>query len=197
MSAGNIIKEILRNVDKNEKASIKYKPELAMEFLKWVSYNPENDHEKLELLLSKKANELSIDEIETLRKYKKNQELVETLKRYCSDKCLNKDIMPIYNFMNKESLEKIMQTKLTKKEIEEANKLILKYNKMTNNELKNYVSFYHKPENYQKLSMIEAYVFHEMKKQLTIRSNAKLENMINSQIEDNIVMRTKSYFKNN
>ena len=132
-----ILKELINGKSLDEKASIKINTELAMEYLKWISYIPKNEQLEVNCILSKTARRLSLKEISILQKFKKNQELVEILKRYCSDKCLNKDVLDVYNLMNRKSLEKIIREKLTKDELEEANKIVAEYKKMSDQYLNN------------------------------------------------------------
>lgn len=192
-----ILKELINGKSLDEKASIKINTELAMEYLKWISYIPKNEQLKVNCILSKTARRLSLKEISILQKFKKNQELVEILKRYRSDKCLNKDVLDVYNLMNRKSLEKIIREKLTKDELEEANKIVAEYKKMSDQELNNYIFTNKKQENYEKLSIIESYVYHEINKEFYLRSNNRLEKHITSQIEQNEIVRMKSYKKTN
>ena len=192
-----ILKELINGKSLDEKASIKINTELAMEYLKWISYIPKNEQLKVNCILSKTARRLSLKEISILQKFKKNQELVEILKRYRSDKCLNKDVLDVYNLMNRKSLEKIIREKLTKDELEEANKIVAEYKKMSDQELNNYIFTNKKQENYEKLSIIESYVYHEINKEFYLRSNNRLEKHIASQIEQNEIVRMKSYKKTN
>ena len=190
-----ILNEILKSNKKT--GTIRINDELAMEYLKWISYIPKKNKETINVILSKESVELTLDEINILNRFKEEKKLTEILKRYFSNDYLNSDVLKVYDLMKKESIEKIIREKLTKDELEEANKIVAEYKKMSDQELNNYIFTNRKQENYEKLSIIESYVYHEIKKVFYLRSNNRLKKHIASQIEQNEIVRMKSYKKTN
>lgn len=175
-----LLKELAKN-SKDGKVSSKYNPELAMKYLKWLSYTPEFENKYIIDLTNKRAVDLSSDELNKLKKYKKQQEMINVFKRYLSDECKPEDILPVYDYIKSTPLNSLMNSKLTSEERTEANKLIKETAKLPLIDLCNLIKG--KKENYSSLSMIEAYAIHKLDDIANAKSSAKLHREISAQIK--------------
>ena len=108
---GNCIGHILPNV----------------EWLKWLSYVPKFEEERIRYLSSKSSLELSLDEIEELKRYYKNRKFQRLFECYNNSTCTSDEYMQVFDYMCDESIEAFMITKLTSFELDVAKKKLLSY----------------------------------------------------------------------
>jgi len=131
-----------------------------LEWLKWLSYVPNFEKEKLALLDTKKVSELTWGELDYVISRKRNNMLAGLFKSYGTGECTEEEYLTVYNFMRTESIEKLMLSKLTLEEIEYAKSEIARLSKVPQEELSKKVNEEKKPENYESLPMVDAYILH-------------------------------------
>ena len=131
-----------------------------IEFAKWLSYEPEFENERKNKLLSKSINNLSIKELKELKILTKKSHISSVFKRLLIGKCDMNEYIEALNYMQSNSIIKIMKEKLTKEEIEIGDNLIDKTSELDDNDLNILVENNKIVNNYSKLSMIEAYALH-------------------------------------
>lgn len=187
-------KRMLKGCNPKAKAVIKIMSNQTMEYAKWLNYIPDNERKEIEEISKKDVTELSSNELSNLKKFKKQQEMAKIFARYITDDCRNEDILPVYDFMQKTSLENIMKSKLSKEELDKAEKLIGEYSKLDYTDLDIWVK--EKREQYQTLSMIEAYALNKLESISTYNHNNKMNKILRAKIEKDDTLRA-SYQKTN
>ena len=125
----------------------------ASEWLKWLSYEPCFEKNKIKEIERKKAKDLSIDELHELITYKERLEMKKLIINYQDDKCNDEELLKVYNYINK-PIDNIVLDKLTKEELEQVKQKMNSINKLTKDELKQM------KDNYDKLNMIDSYIIH-------------------------------------
>lgn len=169
-----------------------------IEWIKWLSYEPVFESKRIEYLNSKKILELSYEELEEALSYSRNKILTELFKMYSVNECSEKDYMKVYDYMCNESIEKLMLKKLTFEELQYAEQEITRLIGVPKEQLIAKINEEQKPEKYEQLSMIDAYILHKISDINYVRSMAILDRKIYAQLEQNDVMRQRSldYTKN-
>ena len=142
------------------------------EWIKWLSYEPDF-------------------EINDLDKQKK---MLELFKKYGSNDITEREYLKVYNYMRNKPIKDIMISKLSQEELICAKEKIEYYSNIPYKDLNNKTQIEKQKENYDKLSMVDAYVLHELLKISFERNMADLKNQIESELKDNICMRYKSLY---
>ena len=163
-----------------------------VEWLKWLSYEPEFEKQRIKYFDSKKVSELSYEELEEAIGYSKNKALVKLFKAYGTDQCSEDDYMKVYDYMHNESIEKLMLSKLTLEELHYAKKEITRLSKVKKEQLSIKVSEEKKIEKYEQLSIVDSYVLHVISDINYTRSLNDLNNEIKAQIDQNRAVGQKS-----
>lgn len=163
-----------------------------IEWLKWLSYEPKFEQERIEYLNSKKVGELSFEEIQEASTYKKNQHFAKLFKIYGTKECSCECYMKVYDYMCTESIEKLMLSKLSSDELQYARGEILRLSEIPCEQLNAKVKEEQKKENYENLSMVDSYILHEISNVNYARNLSSLNREIKSQLEENDRMRRKS-----
>lgn len=165
-----------------------------IEWIKWLSYEPDFEKERMEYLFSKKVTELSSEEFDEISRYSRNKTVAELFKVYGTSECSKEDYMRVYDFMCSESITKLMLSKLTPDELKYAKSEIDRLSNVSQEELSSVVWEGRFPEKYQQLSMADSYVLHLMSDVNYNRSMADLHSMLNAQIKANdILMNARRY----
>lgn len=133
---------------------------LDVEWLKWLSYEPEFERARIEKLEAKKISETSNEELMEIRKYQQNILMKSLFKKYRTGDCLEEEYMMIDDYICSESIEKLMLSKLTSLELKQAKEEIIRLSNLSKEELMVKVSLEQSPEEYEKLSMVDAYILH-------------------------------------
>ena len=148
----------IKTLEKLNKKNLKGKSglgtiDLATEWIKWLSYEPEHETAKIKKIYAKKTEELTIDELHTLITYKERKEMLELIKKYQAATCNEEEYLKVFNYINKD-INEIAVEKLTKEELKQAKTEMLNIDKKSKDELKTM------KENYNDLSMVDAYILH-------------------------------------
>lgn len=178
----NLIKLYISSRKSEEKAKIKYNPELAMQYLKWLKYIPEKELEEMKKILNKKISELTKDEIHKIHFFNKCQNVIPILERYLGDECQNRDILSVYDFMKNTSLYDLMLSKLTKEELNIAQLKIEQLNCLSDSELSKLIKEKMTFKVYMELSMIDAFCINRILSLLKARTNEKSDIEISAHI---------------
>ena len=159
----NKIIENINQVDKNielENYYFKYDLNFVKEYLKWLSFIPDEKQKSIKEILRKNASDLTTNEINELAEYKEQQEMTTIIKRYTSNIYKSGDCVKIQNYINKTSLDDLISTKLTDEDYEVAEVIIEKFLELPYDDLcRNIVEL--KNMNVSKTPTIE-YVIYEL-----------------------------------
>lgn len=156
-----------------------------VEWIKWLSYEPEFEKQRISYLESKKESELSYDELEEVAKYRRNRTIVNLFKIYGTPECSEDDYMKVYDYMRHESIEQLMLSKLTIEELHYAKKEITRLSKVDKKQLNTKVTEEKKIERYEQLPMVDSYILHVVSEINYIRNINDLDRQIAAQIEQN------------
>lgn len=135
-----------------------------IEWIKWLSYEPEFEKKRIKYLDSKEMSELSCEEFEEAIRYKRNKIFARLFKIYGTSECSEEDYMRVYDYMCNESIEELMLSKLTAEELQYAKEEITRLSKGSDSQLSAKVHEGKKQENYEKLSMVDSYILHFLSK---------------------------------
>ena len=161
-----------------------------IEWLKWLSYEPDFEKKRMEYLNSKTIAELSYEELEEAMNYKENQVWARLFKLYGTNTCSEEDYMEVYDFMAKENIEDLMLSKLTVEELQYAKKEIIRLSKMPKEQLN--IKVKEEQEKYAELSMVDSYILHIISNINYEKNIRALSEDINSQIKRNEYTRQRS-----
>ena len=173
--------------DSNSKTfPLKYGINYYIEWLKWLDYIPEFENKRRQELESKKIDELSLEELNELKKYLKQSRMLELFKLYGTNNISKEDYMMVYNYMKDCSIEDLMLSKLSKEELLYAKEKIESLKELSTLELKENILDKNK-KNFEKLSMVDAYIFHMISKVFYARKNMENDAILAAQLRYNRV----------
>lgn len=180
LNGGKLIRgNIMRNVNP------------LIEWIKWLSYNPIHEQEKINYIYSKKVEDLSIDELKEIIKYKERNRMAQLFIKYNKGECSEEEYMEVYDYMDK-SITDLMMDKLSSEELSYAKEEILRLSDMPQNEVRPKIEEEQKEEVYMNLSMVDSYILHIISDINYRKSLPNLNRKIQAQLERNDVMRQKS-----
>ncbi len=165
-----------------------------IEWIKWLSYEPEFEKKRIEYFDSKKISELSYEELEEASRYSRNKIFARLFKIYGTSECSEEDYMKVYDYMCNESIEKLMLSKLTSEELRYAKQEITRLSEVSKEQLSAKVNEEQKPERYEQLSMVDSYILHIISDIDYARSISSLNREIEAQLEQNDIMRQRSLY---
>ena len=148
------------------------------EWIKWLSYVPEFDKDKI-------------------KKYKKQKRLVELFKKYGTKDITIDEYIEVFEFMQNNDIEKFMKRKLTKEELQYAKRQIKHYNNVSNKELEYKINNEKEEDNYKKLSMVDAYILHNICIMSSINSSINLCDDIENQSKNTYIPSKGLYYASN
>ena len=163
-----------------------------IEWIKWLSYEPEFEKNRIEHLNSKGSNNLSYEELNELDHYMKRKRMAQLFKKYDCKECSKKEYMEVYSYMSNESIITLMLDKLTIQEIKYAEEEIKKLITGSSEELPKKIKVESQKENYLSLPMVDAYILHIIDIINYTQSMNKFNNILNWQLDSNVIMRQKS-----
>lgn len=120
--------------------------------------------------------------------------MLELFKIYGTNKISKDEYMEVYDFMVNQSIDELMLSKLSSKELRYAKEKIKYLSKISKEELSKKVHFEQKKDNYKNLSMIDSYILHIISKVDYARSMEKFDREIKAYKEENEVMRQRSLY---
>ena len=164
-----------------------------IEWIKWLSYEPDFILEKIEIIADKKASEITESELNLLKKYKEDEKMARLFKMYGTEEITEDEYVSVYKYMKERSIENLMLRKLTKDELKYAKEQIKYYVGIPAEELSEKVKIEQKKENYEKLSMVDSYILHMISKTNSIRAEEKFNRELEAKLEANDIMLAKSY----
>lgn len=163
-----------------------------IEWIKWLSYEPEFEKNRIEHLNSKGSNNLSYEELNELDHYMKRKRMAQLFKKYDCKECSKKEYMEVYSYMSNESIITLMLDKLTIQEIKYAEEEIKKLITGSSEELPKKIKVESQKENYLSLPMVDAYILHIIDRINYVRNMNEFNNILNWQLDSNVIMRQKS-----
>lgn len=166
--------------------------DLYTEWMKWLSYIPDFQKTKIETLSKKTYSELSISELTQLNDYLNQKRMLKLFKIYGTKQISKDEYMEVYNFMREKSIDELMLSKLSIKELKYAEEMIQKYISLPKEKLCEKVE--EKQKVYSSLSMVDSYILHKISRVNYSRNMLDLENKIKTDIDENGIMNKKSYY---
>ena len=163
-----------------------------IEWIKWLSYEPEFEKNRIEHLNSKGSNNLSYEELNELDHYMKRKRMAQLFKKYDCKECSKKEYMEVYSYMSNESIINLILDKLTVQEIKYAEEEIKKLITGSSEELTKKIKVESQKENYLYLPMVDAYILHIIDRINYVRNMNEFNNILNWQLDSNVIMRQKS-----
>ena len=165
-----------------------------VEWRKWLSYESEFEKNRIKMLETRKNSELSFEEVEELRKYRRNRMFAELFRLYEIRKCSYEEYMMVYDFMCTESIEELMLSKLSLDELSYAKDEIVRLSKVSKEDLEFKVKEAQKIENYDKLSMVDAYILHVISNIKYARNMSDSDKQLRGELERNNAIRCRSLY---
>ena len=162
-----------------------------IEWIKWLSYNPVHEQDKINYIYSKRVEDLSIDELKEILKYKERNRMSQLFIKYNKGECSEEEYMEVYHYMGK-SITELMMDKLSSEELSYAKEEILRLSAIPQNEVLAKIKEEQKEEVYMSLSMVDSYILHIISGINYRKSLPNLDRKIQAQLERNDVMRQKS-----
>lgn len=159
--------------------------EPVMEWIKWLSYISDEEIEEIASISRKKSNDINSKEYEFLLNIQRSIKLVQLLKKYHSinSKFSKEEKKMIYYYFLDNSIEDLMSHKLTDEEKGYAKVEIDRLKNIPNEELEEKITKEQRPENYIKLSMIDAYILNKISHISFLRHKGRLNRVIKREIE--------------
>lgn len=180
LNGGKLIRgNIMRNVNP------------LIEWIKWLSYNPVHEQEKINYIYSKRVEDLSIDELKEIIKYKERNRMAQLFVKYNNGECSEEEFMEVYDYMDN-SITDLMMDKLSSEELSYAKDEILRLSSISQNEVMAKIKEEQKEEVYMNLSMVDSYILHIISNINYRKSLSNLNMKIQAQLERNDAMRQKS-----
>lgn len=161
-----------------------------IEWIKWLSYEPKFEKERIEYLESKSILELTDEELEEITIYRRNKAFARLFKLYNSGKCSEEEYMKVYDYMRNESIYDLMLSKLTAEELQYAEQEISLYDDMP----PMLEQCMNDPEKYQQLSMVNSYILHRLASLDYYKSMEGMRQGFKVQMERNHAIRQKSLY---
>lgn len=158
-----LIKEAQKSGSKLIHGDIAGNLDLIAEWIKWLSHESEHEKARKAYFSSKSYLELSEEESVELAKYKERDHMALLFKKYAKGECSIHEYSEVYHYMGN-SLEDLMLDKLTSSELKQAKDRITDLKDQSLEELSQKIKKEERLENYEKLSMVDAYVLHVLSK---------------------------------
>ena len=165
-----------------------------IEWIKWLSYVPKFQQSRIIELNSKKIEDMSIEELDEVRNYKNQKRMSKLFKIYGSSDISKEEYMEVYNYMENQSIDELMISKLTSEELKYAREQIQHYSQISKEELSKKVKTEQKEDNYKNLSMVDSYILHIISRINFARSLVELDRNIEARLSENDTMRQKSLY---
>lgn len=163
-----------------------------IEWEKWLSYQSEHETKRRQEIKSKTIGQISLEELKELKKYKDRVVMAKLFKKYNEKKCSYSEYKTIASFMEN-SIEEYMINILNEEELKEAKEKIEELSNVSSYELRKKVNQEQQIENYNKLSMVDAYVLHVISSLSYNKSMDELNKTINNAFEHNKVMQKMNH----
>ncbi len=161
----------------------------TMEWIKWLSYESDREKNKKRILYSKCFNELTMEEKNEIFKFNDLDRMKSLFLKYSGGKCSKEEFLEVYDYMGN-SIEELMDNKLSKEELEYVKEKIEEIQKLSNEEIKVIIEEYE--SNYKMLSMVYAYILHYMYKIYKQRLDLEFDKQIMLYDLENVEISRKS-----
>ena len=165
-----------------------------LEWLKWLSYTPEFEKNRMEELRNKPTNMLSVSELEELINLLSQERIGKLFSLYGTIQISKDDYMEVYDYMCEKSIDKLMLSKLSKEELKYATKAIKKYEKLPYDKLKAKINRETNENVYESLSMVDSYILHAISIFNIQKSIGDMDRKLSSRVEENNAISQKSYY---
>ena len=165
-----------------------------LEWLKWLSYTPEFEKNRMEELKNKPINMLSVSELDELINLLSQERIGKLFSLYGTIQISKDDYMEVYDYMCEKSIDKLMLSKLSKEELKYATKAIKKYEKLPYDKLSAKINRETKENVYESLSMVDSYILHAISIFSIQKSISDMDGKLASRVEENNAISQKSYY---
>ncbi len=128
---------------------------LKEEWLKWLSYENEETIKRYNNLINLKVSDITEEDLKFLNSYKERQEILQLYKIYITNDFISKeDYLKVFNYLEKNPINKIALEKLTKEELKYVKEQIAKLNTEAEMSVRKILK-----QDYETLSMVDSYLF--------------------------------------
>ncbi len=137
---------------------------------------------------------MTLKELDELKVYQSQIRMLELFKIYGTDKISKDEYMEVYDYMVNQSIDELMLSKLSTKELKYAKEKIQYFSQISSEELRKKIHFEQKENNYKNLSMVDSYILHIISRINYARNMKKLDSEIKVHLEENDAMRQRSFY---
>ena len=162
------------------------------EWIKWLSYVPEFQQLRIQELNSKEN--ISLEELDEIRSFKYQNKMLELFKLYGTSEISKDEYMEVYDFMENQSIDDLMLSKLTTDELTYAKEQINHFSTIPKEELSKKVKLEQDEDVYKNLSMVDSYILHIISRINYARDLAKLNREIEAKLNENDSMIRRSMY---
>lgn len=156
-----------------------------IEWIKWLSYESEYEKQLCDSVDGKISLEVSYDELQKISRIKRNRMFLELFRKYGTSECSEEEYMMVYDYMCTESIESLMISRLSSKELRYAKERIIYFSQLPSEELSKKVHEEQKEDVYNKLSMADSYVLHVISNINFTKSIESLSEELAAKIREN------------
>lgn len=146
-------RETLQMTNKN-----KFNP--CIEWIKWLVDSCEKQKIKIKKISSKMISDLTNEEFAEIETYLYHKKVLNLLENYGNKEMTNEEYLEIYQFIGSHSLGKLMEANLTIEEINWAKETLRVLEQSSPENLNKKIQ--EAQDNYQNLSMVDAYILHKL-----------------------------------
>lgn len=164
--------------------------DLHMEWVKWLSYTPEFERDRINELKTKE--EKTSDDFIEIGNYYHLKTMEKLFKKYGTKGMKVEEYEKVLYFMEEQSLEDFMESKLTEEEITKAKEKIKEYKNIPEETLSKKVYTERREANYMQLPMIDAYILHYINKVVQVRNTISFQRLIKNQMDESVDRSHKS-----
>ena len=155
------------------------------EWIKWIEYTTLVDADKINYVLKRKVESLSISDLEFAIRYKERKNILPLMYKYINNSADDNEKMEVLLYINNNSIEQIIQEKLSywivSKSMKETNRVL----SLTDEEIMNWIN--EKINNYENISIEEAFSLKQVGDLYYGRMNADLDIIYKDIIQKELV----------
>lgn len=167
----------------------------CIEWIKWLADSCEQQKVKIKKMSSKKISDLTDEEFAEIETYLYHRKILYLLKNYGSPKITKEEYVEVYQFIVSHSLIKLMETHLTIEELNWAKEKLQFLKQASTEDLNKKIQ--EAQDNYQNLSMVDAYILHKLVGNQFKKSLSKVNEDLGSQASQNNLSRHQILSNNN
>ncbi len=162
------------------------------EWIKWLSFEPDFEKEKMNEYSSKGIYNLEENELKFINEYNTRKRILPVLKKYNNNESSMEESKEAFNFLTEHSLIKLMLDKLTMDELKEAREKIRKYSSMTYEEEGKLID--EEILEYDSLSMVDSFAINAAFNDFTKKSLKIANDIAKTDINENSAQNVRNRY---